>query len=324
MDNLDNKNVPKCSAKFYCDLCCYSSSRKSQYVRHLTSQKHLDNLDNNTDNKKVRHHICICGKKYNYVSGLSKHRNKCSIYNKNRQYDHYCYDISSDNIAHVTETKLLSNLVLEVVKNNSDLQKQCMELQKQNHEFQQKVMDSFQEVCKNGINNTNNINTNSHNKTFNLNFFLNETCKNAMNISDFVNSIQLQLSDLENVGQLGFINGISDIIVKNLKVLDVTQRPIHCTDAKREIMYIKDEDKWEKENEENIKIRKVIKHIAYKNTKLLSEFKSKYPDCGRSESKYADKYNKLIIEAMGGRGDDDTEKENKIIKKIVKEIIIEK
>lgn len=324
MDNLDNKNVPKCSAKFCCDLCCYSSSRKSQYDRHLTSQKHLDNLDNDMDNNKVRRHKCICGRKYNYVSGLSKHKKKCSIYIKNEYDAQYGYDESSDNIKHVKETAILSNLVLEVVKNNSDLQKQCMELQKQNHEFQQKVMDSFQEVCKNGINNTNNINTNSHNKTFNLNFFLNETCKNAMNISDFVNSIQIQLSDLENVGQVGFINGISDIIVKNLKVLDVTQRPIHCTDSKREVMYIKDEDKWEKENEENIKIRKVIKHIAYKNTKLLSEFKSKYPDCGRSESKYADKYNKLIIEAMGGRGDNDLEKENKIIKKIVKEVIIDK
>ena len=169
---------------------------------------------------------------------MSKHKKKCSIINKNESGVQDCYDDPCGNIKYVNETVILSNLVLEVVKNNSDLQKQCMELQKQNHEFQQKVMDSFQEVCKNGINNTNNINTNSHNKTFNLNFFLNETCKNAMNISDFVNSIQLQLSDLENVGQVGFINGISDIIVKNLKILDVTQRPIHCTDAKREVMYI--------------------------------------------------------------------------------------
>jgi hypothetical protein len=166
--------------------------------------------------------------------------------------------------------------------------------------------------------------TNSNNKTFNLNLFLNETCKNAMNISDFINSIQLQLSDLEKVGELGYIDGISDIIVKNLKDLDITQRPIHCTDAKRETMYIKDENKWEKETEQHLKLRKAIKYVAYKNTKLLLDFKLLYPDYSKSESKHSDKYNKLIIEAMGGRGDNDYEKENKIIKKIAKEVIIKK
>jgi transcriptional regulator with PAS, ATPase and Fis domain len=145
-----------------------------------------------------------------------------------------------------------------------------------------------------------------------------------MNIMDFVDSLKLQLSDLETVGKIGFVEGISSIIVKNLNSLDETKRPIHCTDSKREVMYIKDEDKWEKENEENKKLRKVIKHVAHKNSKLLPEFKKKYPNCDKSESKYSDKYDKLIIEAMGGKGDNDLEKEDKIIRNISKIVTIDK
>jgi hypothetical protein len=144
-----------------------------------------------------------------------------------------------------------------------------------------------------------------------------------MNLMDFVDSLKLQLSDLESVGKLGFVNGISNIIVKSLNSLDETKRPIHCTDAKREILYIKDEDKWEKE-QENKKIRKAIKQIAHKNSKLIPEFKAKHPDCIKSNSIYSDQLNKLIIEAMGGHGDNDLEKEDKIIKNIAKEVLIDK
>ena len=165
--------------------------------------------------------------------------------------------------------------------------------------------------------------TNSHNKAFNLNFFLNETCKDAMNIMDFVDSIKLQLSDLEKVGELGYVEGISNIIVKNLNELDVTQRPVHCTDKKRETMYIKDEDKWEKD-ENNNKIKKAIKRVASKNQRLLPKFKEAHPDCGTYHSKYSDQYNKIIIESVGGSGDNDAEKEEKIIRNITRATTIEK
>jgi hypothetical protein len=145
-----------------------------------------------------------------------------------------------------------------------------------------------------------------------------------MNITEFIDSIKLQLSDFINVGDVGFIEGISNIINKNLKALDVTQRPVHCTDKKREVLYIKDENKWEKENEDKTKIRKAIKHIAHKNSKLISEFRELHPDCGKSISKYSDQFNKIVIEAMGGHGDNDTEKENKIIANISKNVTIEK
>jgi hypothetical protein len=145
-----------------------------------------------------------------------------------------------------------------------------------------------------------------------------------MNIMDFVESIKLQLSDLENVGKVGFVNGISNIIVKNLKALDETQRPVHCTDKKRDVIYVKDEDKWEKEDMEYKKVRKAIKSIAKKNSKLLFEFKEKYPECLNGESKYSDKYTKLVIEAYGGSNQEDVDNENKIIKNISKTIVIDK
>jgi hypothetical protein len=145
-----------------------------------------------------------------------------------------------------------------------------------------------------------------------------------MNITDFINSLQLQLSDLENVGKLGYVDGISSIIVKNLNALDETTRPIHCTDKKRETFYIKDEDKWEKDDREKKKIKNVINNIAYKNERLLQKFKELHPGCNFSDSKYADQYSKLVIEAMGGAGNNDAEKSDKIIRKIAKEVTIDK
>jgi TonB-dependent SusC/RagA subfamily outer membrane receptor len=167
-------------------------------------------------------------------------------------------------------------------------------------------------------------NTNCNNKTFNLNFFLNETCKNALNINDFVDSIKLQLTDLENVGKLGFINGITNIIVKNLNALNETERPVHCTDRKRKTIYVKDEDKWEKEDAECKKVRKAIKHVANKNSKLLFEFKEMHPDCVDGDSKHSDQYSKLVVEAYGGANQEDAENENKIINNILKVVTIDK
>ena len=145
-----------------------------------------------------------------------------------------------------------------------------------------------------------------------------------MNIMDFVDSLKLQLSDLENVGRLGYIEGISNIIIKNLNEMDVHKRPVHCSDSKREVMYIKDEDKWEKENEQKLKLRKAIKRVANKNQRLLPKFKEEHPDCGKYHSKFSDQYNKLVVESLGGSGDNDLEKEDKIIKKIAKEVTIDK
>ena len=181
------------------------------------------------------------------------------------------------------------------------------------------------EVIKNGTHNTNSHNnSHSHNKTFNLQFFLNETCKDAMNITDFVNSIKVTLMDLEKVGEIGYVEGISNIITSNLKALDVTQRPIHCTDNKREVLYVKDEDKWEKEADEKKKVRKAIKSVANKNMKMIATFQEVHPECSKGESEYSEQYNKIILESFGGSGENNAEKEDKIIQKIAKDVVIDK
>jgi hypothetical protein len=258
----------------------------------LSTPKHKNttNTTINTTNlvpKSSENYICECGKEYKHHSSLWSHKKKCNYNN----------DTDNNN-----EIKELKELMKYLMKENSELKTMMFE------------------VIKNGTHN----NTNSHNKSFNLQFFLNETCKDAMNIMDFVDSIKIQLSDLENVGKLGYVDGISNIIAKNLNSLDETKRPVHCTDTKREVMYVKDEDKWEKEEDNKPKIRKLIKHVAHKNTKLLKDYKTKYQGCEKSESKYSEKYDKLIIEAFGGKGDNDDAKEDKIIKNILKEIKIEK
>jgi hypothetical protein len=286
--------VPKSSVNFVCEVCDYVTCRKSQYERHLSTSKHKNttNTTTNTTNlvpKSSENYICECGKEYKHHSSLWSHKKKCNSTN----------DTDNNN----NEIKELKELMKYLMKENSELKTMMFE------------------VIKNG---THNNTTNSHNKSFNLQFFLNETCKDAMNIMDFVDSIKIQLSDLENVGKLGYVDGISNIIAKNLNSLDETKRPVHCTDTKREVMYVKDEDKWEKEADNKPKIRKLIKHVAHKNTKLLKDYKTKYPGCEKSESKFSEKYDKLIVEAFGGKGDNDDAKEDKIIKNILKEIKIEK
>ena len=289
MTTNDNKFYAKNSKKYCCELCDFNTCKKIDYDRHIQTQKHKNNVLTTDFTHNDKKYVCdCCEKKYNDRAGLWRHKKKCS---------------NTNNI--VTDIEPSDkNLIMMLIKQNSQL------------------IEKNAELVKNGTHNT--TNTNSHNKTFNLQFFLNETCKDALNIMDFVDSIKLQLCDLENVGKLGFVDGISKIIVQNLNSLDENMRPVHCTDTKREVMYVKDEDKWEKENDNNPKIRKVIKHVTHKNTKLLKDFKTKYQGCEKSDSQYSDKYDKLIIEAFGGKGDNDEEKENKIIKNIAKNVNIEK
>ncbi len=310
------KNAEKNAENFYCQKCDFKCFKLSDWNRHITRRKHLDDKnDKNNGNKKTPTYltpkfVCECGRAYKHQSGLSRHKKTLDCQNK--KY----YDEETNIKMEETEIKMLTNLVLEVVKQNKELVFQNTETNKQNQELTNKIV----EIYKAGTTNNMLIN-NTNNNTFNLNVFLNEKCKDAMNIMDFVDSLQLQLSDLEDVGKLGFVEGISNIILKNLKALDITERPIHCADKKREIIYVKDDDKWEKECDQKLKMRKAIRRVATKNQKLLSKFKEAHPGCNYSESKYSDQYSKIVIEAMR---DDDIEKQDKIIKRIAREVVIDK
>jgi hypothetical protein len=309
------EKMPKNAEKIECQNCSFICYKQSNYDKHLLTAKHknrtiLNNLEQKMPKNAKQLFLCDCGKKYTARNSFWYHKQKCNITQEN----------IDENIDEIKGDLTDSNVILHILKQNDEFKQLIVEQNKTILEQNSKLI----EICKQGTSNTNISNVNSHNKTFNLNVFLNETCKDAMNITDFVDSLNLQLSDLENVGKVGYVEGISSIIIKNLQALEVHKRPVHCSDSKREVMYIKDEDKWEKENENKNKLRKVIKKVANKNSRLLPEFKAKHPDCGKSTSKYSDQYNKLIVESMGGSGDNDLEKENKIIKKIAKEVVIDK
>jgi hypothetical protein len=293
---LNGTNIKqKLSNKFCCEKCNYITDRKSNIAAHLTSAKHLKEL-NGTDFKQTlsnKFECEFCNRLYATASGLWKHHQKCMAEEEIKKP-----------IADANEPTD-KDLIMLLIKENSELKNMMMK------------------VLENGTTQNSHNTSNSHNKAFNLQFFLNETCKDAMNITDFVESIKLQLSDLERVGEIGYVEGISNIIVKNLKDLDVTQRPVHCTDQKRETMYVKDEDKWEKDEEQK-KMHKLVRKVADKNARMVPKFKEAHPDCGKSASRFSDQYNKIIMEAMGGKGDNDFEKEEKIIKKVSKEVTVEK
>ncbi len=284
-----NGFLPKKPCNFICEKCNFNTSNKKDYARHLVTKKHIINDSQCISMEKPpkNPYQCICGKVYKENSGLWRHKKICKFDNEMEE---------KNDIHHTNKNDALVEYLM-----------------KENKEIKEMIL----EIVKNGITNTNTTNshnTNSHNKAFNLNFFLNETCKNAMNITDFVDSIKLQLTDLMEVGELGYVEGISKIIVKNLNNLDETERPIHCTDKKRETMYIKDEGEWNKEDEKKTKLKKVVTKIADKNIRLLPAFREKYPEYKNSSSKTSDKYDKMVLEVM--TTDDD--KNEKIIHNISK------
>ena len=327
MEVLEGIIKQKTSKKYQCDLCHYFTSRKSNMNNHLNTAKHQKEINgtqkllNGTQKllNGTQNEICLskiyncknCNKKYNTHAGLWKHKQNCI-----KDIENTC--------SKIIETDPNNNELIHSLATDKDV---IMMLIKENSELKNMMIKMMETVTLNNINNNhsnNNNNTNSHNKTFNLQFFLNETCKDAMNISEFIENIKIDVSDLENMGRVGYVEGMSSILIKNLNVLDVTRRPIHCTDKKREIMYIKDNNIWEKDDEERNKLHKTIKRVSHKNIKILPAYREKYPGCEFAASRFSDNYNKMIIEVMGGPGDNDLEKEDKIIQKVAKYITINK
>ena len=311
---LTNKNE-KYIEKYYCKNCHYNTNRTSSYSKHLLTAKHKkhDVLTsfNNSLTENISENKCInCGKEYKSRVGLWYHHKKCKDPVSNDET--ILIDTS------MNEMKVLTELVLEVIKNNT-------ELQKQNQDLQQKMFELYNNNNNNNNINNNNtiINTNSHNinnKTFNLQVFLNEECKDAMNMSEFINSIQVKLSDLENIGNQGYIEGVTNIIINHLNNTEMYKRPVHCSDAKRETLYVKEENKWEKEGPDNKKMKRAVLGLEKKNFLMLNQWKEKYPKCLDSESTQSDTYMKMISKLMNG----DEENINKVIKRVAKEVVIVK
>jgi hypothetical protein len=302
-----DQKVAKVAKKFECKNCDYITSRKSNYDKHVHSVTHFKKVNNIITTKEMnKEHVCeFCEKIYQSKNGLWVHKKKCKENIKNTQI----IEINNQ----LTEMHSLTNLVVEVVKQNQEFQKMIAE--------QNKQIITLSKTTNITNNNCNNI---THNK-FNINLFLNEKCKDAINMNDFVNSLKLTFSDLENVGTNGFVNGISNIFVKGLKELDVYKRPVHCSDLKRETLYIKDSNLWEKENEEKEKLKKAIKDIASKNISKITEWTTAYPSCKNSSSVKNDQYMQILNESMCSEmKEEEDDKYNKIIKILAKEVIIDK
>ena len=318
----------KNAEKFICDNCDFKCCKLSNYNSHLLTNKHIANTSGNKGDvikiSEPKILICDkCNKKYNSRNGLWKHKKNCNN-ETNNETENTILDASSN------EIKVLTNLVIELVKNNTELQKQTSELQKQNQDFQKQNQD-FQkqttelqkqmiDVCQKIQPGNTVINTNSHNKTFNLQVFLNEECKDAMNMSDFINSIEIKISDLVNIGKLGYVEGMSNIIIKQLNDTDINKRPVHCSDAKRETLYVKEENKWEKETQETKQMLNAVRGVNKKNYQILNTWKETHPKCMDSKSNQSDEYMKVVSKVMDG----DVENINKVIKKVAKEVVIDK
>jgi len=299
--------TPKNAENYYCKNCDFKCCKLSDWSRHIATRKHTDTykiLTNSNDfyaenANIINTYICECGKEYKHRQSLWNHKKKCE--NNIEPFKKTDYTI------------LTPDIVLQILKQNEDLQKLLVE-----------QTTKLMELAKDGKNIINSNNTNNTTNNFNLNLFLNEKCKDAINITDFVNSLVVTINDLEETTRLGYAEGISKIFVNGLKQLDIYKRPIHCSDSKREVLYVKDQDSWAKD-EDKTHILQAIKIVGNKNIKQISEWQKMNPQFNNPESKQNDKYLTMLCNVMSGGSQEETSKNyNKIVKNIIKETVIEK
>ncbi len=282
---------------FYCENCDFKSSRNDAYCRHLKTQKHLEKVKGESHSSYTCQN---CSKIFTTHIGFNRHVKKCQ------------------------ESNTISNmnpLLQSIIKDNQDFKNIVLELCKT-------VQLSQATIANTNIQNISNttVNNNNNNNTFNLNLFLNETCKDAMNLSDFIKGVKVSIDDIEHIGKVGYVDGLSDLIIKNLNELGVERRPIHCTDAKRQIVYVKEDNKWEKEDDSMTRLKKMVCGVQQANFVTLKKWREIYPSCLTANSIYTDTYNTMSQELMGG----DCEKvslsakELKIISKVAKGMTIDK
>ena len=312
----------KSSNNYSCEFCDYNTSRLSQYNRHILTSKHLILTNTNEMEPKSSNtnYTCDCGKQYMHASSLWNHKQKCVT--------HTPTQIEDPTPSH-DDIQVPTNLIFELIKQNQefkqllvDQNKQLYEKHEENIDLQKQLLD----VVKDGktINN-NTISNNSHNKTFNLNFFLNETCKDAMNMKDFIKSLELSLPELEKMGELGFAEGMSRVFVNRLNSLDITKRPIHCSDVKREIIHIKDDNKWERDNANLDRLRKIIKQLTHKNILRVDDWKKANQGCTEYNSRKNDQYLRINMEAIGPVDEAEVKRDfGKIIRRVAESTAIDK
>jgi hypothetical protein len=327
---MDTTVNPTKSSSYSCEYCDYITHNKKDFKKHETTLKHskklqiLQNTTNtniknskipNFDNKKYK---CLCGKEYKHHSSLWNHNKKCNFSEENT-------NLNEDNISLVTEE------IEEKYEEGSPMNTtMILELLKQNNEFKELIIEQNKKILElvnsSNVTNNNNItnNNNTTNNKFNLNIFLNEKCKDAFNITDFINSIDVGFKDFENFGRLGYVSSINNILIRELKGLDLYKRPIHCSDLKREVIHIKDNDTWVKD-EDKKHMKRAIKLIEHKNIKLVPGWLKANPKADDISTKKHEEYMKILDNSMGEMKDEDNERNyEKIIRNVAKEILIDK
>ena len=282
------------AGKFICVKCNFNSSKKSNFDKHTSTRKH--ELLTNTDKNNAKLYLCECGKSYNHRQSLFSHKKKCIINN--------------------------NKVIVETIEQSGQIDStMIIELLKQNKELHEMVIG----LAKNTTNTTNNTNITNNNNRFNLNVFLNETCKDAINLNDFIQSIELTIDDFINTGEVGYVKGISNIMVDRIRDMEPHIRPIHCTDLKRETVYVKDSNKWAKEDDNKTHIRKAVRIVADKNKVLVHPWREENPNSDVLDTPECNKFFEYTKASLGGYGkEEDMKFENKIINNILKETVIDK
>ena len=324
--NYSNKSP----LKFECDVCDYYTSNKKDYTKHITTTKHLKMTTMVTCGDNISPPlVCTCGNTYKYRQGLSRHKKTCV--DINNIIDTTPPPKQETQPSHSSTEDMQMTLILELVKQNQDFEnlliQQSQQMMEQNSQMMEQNKTIIDVAKTSQVSNSHNTlsHNNNNNKTFNLQFFLNETCKDAMNMKDFIKSLEMTLPELENMGELGFAEGMSRLFVDRLNKLDITKRPIHCSDVKREIIHIKDDNKWERDNANLDRLRKIIKQLTLKNILKVDDWKKANQGCTEYNNRKTDKYLRINMEAIGPVDDAEVKRDfGKIIRRVAESTAIDK
>jgi len=335
---MDTKISQNTTVNYNCLICKYTTLRKNDYNKHILTAKHIrdTNKIQNSVNVANNNFACICGKEYKYSQGLSKHKKNCDYKPVEEPTLTPKEEINETNINYLISTEVIIDIIKEnkefkklIVEQNNKLLEQTIKVSEQNNQ----VIELHKE--NNILNKENNIlinklvekesimtinNTTNNNQKFNLNFFLNETCKDAMNMKEFIDNIKVTFEEILAIGNTGFVNGVSDIFINRLKDMEVTKRPIHCTDLKRETIYLKDDDKWNKNENDNENLKNAIRRIEYKNFQFMNEWREEQPDARDLDSDNGKLWLNVYDETLQGSKNT----REKIIKNISKKTTIDK
>ncbi len=301
------KNAEKCQ-EYFCKRCDFKCFKKSNYEKHLLTKKHNTTNTTKIQPKNAGKYICDCGKEYRYRGSLHNHKKTCDYKKDDENIELEHTNEVIDLKDHIITKEDDTNLVVKLMKQNSEL----MEVIKDQNETMKEMIPKI---------GNNNNNTNNTNNNFNLQVFLNEDCKDALNIMDFISSLQIQLKDLEATGKMGFAESTTNLLIEGLKGLDITKRPIHCSDLKRETLYIKDNDVWEKETDNKEKMTRAVKYLQKESFGVIPDWVRKHPGCARGDNQHNDEYMEIVGNTAGV---DKIKDVNKISKKVAKQVTLNK